>query len=92
MSVPSSRLIDLIKDFAFQRRDLSFRGIFMPHERITRRLRIVRGLLKDVPKGTLTKATQKDIIAEIADTIRDSPLIKFFSEAEKERLRGLRGK
>ena len=83
MAAPGSRVFQILKEIA-KPRDFTFRGIFQP-ERFARRKRLVTGLLKDVPKGKLSKKTQKDLIAEIADTIAESPFIKPFLEAERAR-------
>lgn len=77
------RLLQILKEFA-RPREFTFGAVFEPR-RFARRFRLIQGLLKDVPKGKLTKKTQKDLIAEIADTIRDSPFIKPFLEAEERR-------
>ena len=84
-----SRIFQILKEFV-KLRDFSFEGIFQP-QKFARRRRLIEGLLKDVPKGKLTKQTKKDLIEEIADSIAQSPFIKPFREAEEERLRKLRG-
>ncbi len=83
-----SIFLRLLKEFV-RPREFTFQAIIRP-ETLRRRFRLVRGLLKDVPKGKLTKQTQKDLVAEIADSIAQSPVIRAFREAEEERLRGLR--
>ncbi len=83
-----SIFLRILKEFV-RPREFTFRGIFRP-ETLRRRSRLISGLLKDVPKGKLTKRTRKDLVDEIADSIAQSPIIRAFREAEQERLRGLR--
>ncbi len=60
----------------FELRDFSKEGILGTPKQVKTRFRLVRGLLRDVPKGKLTAGTLKDLQDVVIDAIKASPFLR----------------
>lgn len=65
-----ARIVQVIRNI-FEVRTVTFEP-----GRFRRRIRLVSGLLRDVPKGKLTAGTLKDLQEEVIATIKESPFLR----------------
>lgn len=69
------RIVRIIRNI-FEVRDFSRRGLLGTAKQITQRYRLVRGLLRDVPKGKLSAGTLRDLQDVVIEAIKQSPFLR----------------
>lgn len=60
----------------FEVRDFSKEGILGTPKQIQQRFRLVRGLIRDVPKGKLSAGTLKVLQDVVTEAIKESPFLR----------------
>ncbi len=69
------RIVRIFKNILEPRR-FTIEGIFGTPKQIEKRFRLIRGLLKDVPKGKLSVGTLKVLQDVVIDAIKESPFLR----------------
>ncbi len=69
------RIVRIIRNI-FEVRDFSRKGLLGTPKQIRQRFRLVRGLIRDVPKGKLSAGTLRDLQDVVLEAIKKSPFLR----------------
>ena len=70
-----ARIVRIIRNI-FEVRDFSRKGLLGTPKQIRQRFRLVRGLVRDVPKGKLSAGTLRDLQDVVLEAIKESPFLR----------------